>query len=62
MEIPFTAPEEELIREILDEHYNELLLEIAKANHREFKLDLKRKAELLESVLKKFNPTYSPAL
>ena len=61
MEIPFTAPEEELIREILDEHYNELLLEIAKTDHRDFKLDLKRKAELLESVLKKFSATYSSA-
>ena len=61
MDIPFTAPEEELIREILDEHYSELLHEIAKTDHRDFKLDLKHKAELLESILKKLTLTYSPA-
>ncbi len=59
MEITLTAQEEELIRTILDEHYRELLREIAKTDTRAFRLDLKEKAKLLESVMSKLRVSHS---
>lgn len=53
MELTLTAQEEELVRTILDEHYRELLREIAKTDTRDFRLDLREKAKLLESVMSK---------
>lgn len=59
MEITLTGQEEELIRTILDEHYRELLREIAKADHRDFRMDLREKAKRLESILSKLRVTHS---
>ncbi len=59
MEITLSAQEEEMVRTILDEHYRELLREIAKADARDFRLDLKEKARLLESILSKLRVTHS---
>lgn len=59
MEITLTSQEEELIRTILDEHYRGLLREIAKADNRDFRMDLKEKAKRLESVLSKLRVTHS---
>ncbi len=53
MELTLSAQEEELVRTILDEHYRELLREIAKSDTRDFRIDLTEKARLLESVLGK---------
>ncbi|HET6936670.1 MAG TPA: hypothetical protein VFI72_17635 [Candidatus Angelobacter sp.] len=61
MELILNAQEEELVRAILDEHYRELLREIAKSDVRDYRLDLKEKARLLESVLTKLRVTQSPA-
>ena len=59
MEITLTAQAEELVRTILDEGHRELLREIAKVDNRDFKVALKEKATLLESVLNKLRVTYS---
>ena len=61
MELILNAQEAELVRAILDEHYRELLREIAKSDVRDYRLDLKEKARLLESVLTKLRVTQSPA-
>jgi hypothetical protein len=46
--------EKELVQEILEERQRTLLLEISHADHHNFKLALRKNAELLESVLKQF--------
>ena len=53
MELKLSTDEEELIKEILEEHHRELLMEIARADHREFKRDLRKKEQDLRSVLNK---------
>jgi hypothetical protein len=53
MELKLSVEEEELIKEILEEHHRELLMEIARADHREFKHDLRKKEQVLRSVLNK---------
>jgi hypothetical protein len=40
MSVNITGQEESVLREILEHAYNELLLEIARAEHEEFKLAL----------------------
>lgn len=44
--------EKELVREILEERQRTLLMEISHTDHHDFKVALRRKAELLESVLR----------
>jgi hypothetical protein len=51
MEVTITPEEMELLLEILEEHHRELLREIARTSHHEFKLVLRKKEKLLESVL-----------
>lgn len=46
--------ERELIQELLEERHRTLLLEIAHTDHYHFKVVLRRKAELVESVLSRF--------
>ena len=53
METKFSPMEQELLLEILEEHHRELLREIARTKHRDFKHVLKRKEELLESIVHK---------
>ena len=53
MEFALSTAEKELLLEILEEHHRELLREIAKAKHREFRQDLRRKEELVESLVSK---------
>lgn len=43
--------ERELILDILEERHRTLLVEIAHTDHHHFKLVLRKKAEMLESVL-----------
>ena len=43
--------ESELIQEILEERHRVLLVEISHTDHHHFKTVLRKKAELLESVL-----------
>jgi len=55
-EVSLTLDEEEreLIQEILEERHRTLLREISHTDHHDFKVALRRKAELLESVLSRF--------
>jgi len=55
MDLKLTLDEEELIKEMLEEHHRELLMEIARADHREFRLDLRKKEQVLKSVLNKLS-------
>ncbi len=43
--------ERELIQQVLEERHRTLLMEISHTDHQHFKLVLRKKAELLESVL-----------
>jgi hypothetical protein len=53
MNVNMTAQETEVTRETLEQGYRELLLEIARAEHHEFKLALQERERLLKSVLEK---------
>lgn len=46
--------ERDLVQEILEERHRTLLIEISHTDHLHFKTVLRRKAELLESVLSRF--------
>jgi hypothetical protein len=45
--------EEELLLEILEEHHRTLVMEIARTDHHDFKAVLRKKADLLDSILTK---------
>ncbi len=51
MELHLTSDQRELLREILEEHQRELLLEIARADHYNFRQVLRTKEKVLESLL-----------
>ena len=53
MEVTFTPEEHALITEILEEHHRELLREICRTEHREFKAVLRRREEMVQGVLSK---------
>jgi len=46
--------ERELIHEVLEERHRTMLMEISHTDHHDFKVALRKKAEILESVLSKF--------
>ena len=46
--------ERDLIRELLEERHRTLLIEISHTDHHHFRTVLRKKAELLESVLSRF--------
>jgi len=52
--LALSAEERELIQEILEERHRTLLVEISHTDHHHFKTVLRKKAELLESVLSRF--------
>jgi hypothetical protein len=53
MNFNMTEAEAELLRDILSQNHRELLLEIARAEHHEFKLTLQKREELLKRLLEK---------
>ena len=53
MEIKFSDEELQLLLEILAEQHRELLHEISRTDHHEFKMLLRQKETLLESMLDK---------
>jgi hypothetical protein len=53
MNINLTEDEIEIAREILEQDYRDLLLEIARSEHHEFKQALQRREKLLKSILEK---------
>jgi len=61
MELTLTTEEWELLSEILGERHSALLREISHTDHREFKLALRRREKLLESVMNRLR-AMQPAL
>jgi hypothetical protein len=61
MELTLTVEERELVLEILDQSHRDLLREISHTDHHEFKLALRRKEKLLESVVSRLR-VMQPAL
>ena len=53
MELTLPNAERELLLEILKQHHRELFREIARTDYREFKLVLKNKEVLLDSLVNK---------
>jgi hypothetical protein len=51
MELTLTVEEREIVLEILAQSHRELLREISHTDHHEFKLALRKKEKLLESVV-----------
>ncbi len=51
MELRLTEEEREFLMDVLGQHQHELLREISRTHHHEFKLTLKKNERLLESVL-----------
>lgn len=62
MDLTLTSAERELLLEVLEEHHRELLREIARARHHEFKVALRSKEKLLESTLTKLKVAPPPEL
>ena len=63
MELTLTVEEREVLLEILGQKHRELLREISHTDHHEFKLALRRKEQLLESVenrVRVMQPTLEP--
>ena len=50
MELTLTVEERELVLEVLGQRHRELLREISRTDHHEFKLALRNKEKLLDSV------------
>ncbi len=61
MELTLTTEEWELLLEILGERHGALLREISHTDHREFKLALRRRERLLESLISRLR-AMQPAL
>jgi chemotaxis methyl-accepting protein methylase len=55
MEISFTSEERELLVAVLEERHRELLREISRSTHNEFKVGLKRNEKLLQSAINKLH-------
>lgn len=52
--LTLSEEERELIQEVLEEQHRTLLNEIAHTDHHHFKTVLRKKADMLESVLNRF--------
>jgi hypothetical protein len=52
--LTLTEEERDLMQEILEERHRTLLLEISHTDHHHFKVVLRKKAEMLESLLNRF--------
>jgi len=59
MNVNMSFEEAEVVREMLEQGYRELLLEIARAEHHDFKLALQAREKLLKSVLEKLGALQS---
>ncbi len=57
MELMLTIEERELLLEILSERHSALLREISHTDHRKFKLALRKREKLLESVVDRLRVT-----
>jgi len=52
--LTLSEEERDLVQEILEERHRTLLVEISHTDHLHFKTVLRKKAEMLESVLNRF--------
>jgi hypothetical protein len=59
MELRLTDKEEELLRELLQEHEKHLLHEINKADHHEFKTGLRNRCTMVEGLIEKLQAVHS---
>lgn len=57
MNINVTEQEAEVAREILEQGYRELLLEIARSEHHDFRAALQQREKLLKGLLEKLGVT-----
>lgn len=53
MDLLLTAEERALLREMLEEHHRDLILEIARTDHHHFRQVLRKKQKVLEALLEK---------
>ena len=63
MELTLTVEEREVLLEVLGQKHRELLREISHTDHHEFKLALRKKEQLLESLesrLRVMQPSLEP--
>jgi hypothetical protein len=58
MDLTLTPDERELMLEVLEEHHRQLIREIARARHHEFKAVLKSKERRIESVVNKLKAVH----
>jgi hypothetical protein len=59
MELRLTEKEEELLRELLQEHHKHLLHEINKADHHEFKTSLRKRCTMVEGIIEKLQAVHA---
>jgi hypothetical protein len=59
MELRLTDKEEELLRELLQDHHKHLLHEINKAHHHEFKDGLRNRCTMVEQIVEKLQAVHS---
>ena len=59
MELRLTGKEEDLLRELLEEHQKHLLHEINKAHHHEFKTSLRNRCTVVEGMIEKLQAVHS---
>ena len=55
MELTLSPTEHRLLLEILEEHHRELILEIARTTHRDFRTELRQKEKVLEEIFHKLD-------
>lgn len=60
MQIELTLEEADVLAHLLQERCRELRFEIAHTDHRQYKLSLDRRLEILESVLGHLQPKETP--
>jgi hypothetical protein len=53
MDLQLTPEERELLREVLEEHHRDLVLEIARTDHHHFRQVLRTKQKVLETLREK---------
>jgi len=61
MELRLSPQEHRLMLEILEDRYKNLIHEIARTDHREFKHDLQTRCSLIEDIIKKMKAVATDA-
>lgn len=61
MELRLSPQEHRLMLEILEDRYKNLIHEIARTDHREFKHDLQTRCSLIEDIIKRMKAVETAA-